>query len=80
MIVAVVAIIVTAVCASYAFYKVLTRNKFYPCDSCKYLKQKNGPNYKYKCECHNISPSMFDKAPSFCRYYKKDELSIQEEK
>lgn len=51
------------------------------CDSCKYLEQKNGGEWKFRCdrmEMH-FNGRNFDKAPTYCKYYERrdDNCSTQ---
>lgn len=44
-----------------------------PCNSCKYLAQKNCGAWKYRCESKNALFDTFDKPPTYCKYYAKKE-------
>jgi len=43
------------------------------CDSCKYLARKNRRRFgefRYVCDCSDVSRHFFDVPPEYCGYYK----------
>lgn len=71
MIVSVVCVICVISVASVAIAKMLWFGPKKTCDSCKYLKQK-GNGWKYRCMCSEVYPREFRNAPSFCRFYERE--------
>ena len=52
------------------------------CDSCKYLEQKNGHDWKYRCVRMELFASgrCFDKAPTYCKYYERRDSNCSTQK
>lgn len=52
------------------------------CDSCKYLEQKNGHDWKYRCVRTEMFANgrCFDRAPTYCKYYERRDSNCTTQK